>query len=73
MKRRKSIKVTCEDVIGTKEIFSVTYEKLTTDLKVNEFILIDDGKLELQVEEILDAKTVQCKIISGGIYLPKRI
>lgn len=72
LKEGKSIKVTCEDVIGTKEIFSVTYEKLTTDLKVNEFILIDDGKLELQVEEILDAKTVQCKIISGGILSSKK-
>jgi pyruvate kinase len=72
LKEGKSIKVTCEDVIGTKDIFSVTYEKLTTDLKVNEFILIDDGKLELQVEEILDAKTVQCKIISGGVLSSKK-
>ncbi|HRH57183.1 MAG TPA: pyruvate kinase [Chitinophagales bacterium] len=72
LKEGKSIKVTCEDVIGTKEIFSVTYEKLTTDLKVNEFILIDDGKIELQVEEILDTKTVQCKIISGGMLSSKK-
>lgn len=68
----KSIRVTNEDVIGTKEIFSVTYEKLSSDLKVNEFILIDDGKLELQVEKIIDAKTIQCKIISGGILSSKK-
>ncbi len=67
-----SIKVTCDDVIGTSELFSVTYEKLATDLKVNEFILIDDGKLELQVEEIINTKTVLCKIISGGILSSKK-
>lgn len=66
-----SIKVTSEDIIGTKEIFSVTYDKLT-DLKKDEFILIDDGKLELQVEEILNENTLQCKIISGGILSSKK-
>ncbi|MFN8284769.1 MAG: pyruvate kinase [Chitinophagales bacterium] len=66
-----SIKVTSEDVIGTKEIFSVTYDHLT-DLKEGEFILIDDGKLELQVEEILNDNTLQCKIISGGILSSKK-
>lgn len=68
----KSIKVTCDDVIGTKEIFSVTYEHLATDLKTGEFILIDDGKLELQVEKILSEKIIQCKIVSGGILSSKK-
>lgn len=68
----KSIRVTCEEVIGTKEIFSVTYEKLSSDLKAGEFILIDDGKIELQVEEILDIKTIRCKIVSGGILSSKK-
>ena len=68
----KSIKVTCEDVIGTKEIFSVTYEHLATDLKIGEFILIDDGKLELKVEKILNDKIIQCKIVSGGTLSSKK-
>ncbi len=68
----KSIKVTSDEVIGTKDIFSVTYEQLAKDLQVGEFILIDDGKLELQVEEILSEKTIQCKIISGGILSSKK-
>ncbi|MCC6516825.1 MAG: pyruvate kinase, partial [Chitinophagales bacterium] len=36
-----SINVTCEEVIGTKELISVTYEHLSTDLKIGESILID--------------------------------
>ena len=63
----ETIKVTCEDVIGTKEIFSVTYENLSADLKPNELILIDDGKLELEVEKIIDTKTILWRIIAGGI------
>ncbi len=65
------IKVTSEDVIGTKEIISVTYNNLT-DLKIDEFILIDDGKLELQVAEVLNENTLSCKIISGGILSSKK-
>jgi pyruvate kinase len=68
----KSIKVTNDEVIGTREIFSVTYQHLAKDLQVGEFILIDDGKIELQVEEIVSETTIQCKIISGGILSSKK-
>jgi pyruvate kinase len=64
--------VTCEDVIGTKDLISVTYKHLSNDLKVGESILIDDGKLELQVAEILNEKTVRCTVISGGILSSKK-
>jgi pyruvate kinase len=72
LKEGESIKVTCEDVIGTKELISVTYEFLSKDLKVGEFILIDDGKLELQVSEILDEKSIRCTVVSGGILSSKK-
>ena len=68
----ESIKVTCDDVIGTKELISVTYEFLAKDLKVGESILIDDGKLELQVAEILNAKSIRCIVISGGVLASKK-
>ncbi len=67
-----SIKVTYEDVIGTKDLISVTYEYLAKDLKVGESILIDDGKLELQVAEILNEKTIRCIVISGGTLSSKK-
>jgi pyruvate kinase len=67
-----SIKVTYEDVIGTKDLISVTYEYLAKDLKVGESILIDDGKLELQVAEILNEKSIRCIVISGGTLSSKK-
>ena len=68
----ESIKVTNEDVIGTKQLISVTYQQLSKDLKIGESILIDDGKLELQVVEILDEKTIRCTIMSGGVLSSKK-
>ncbi len=68
----KTITVTCEDVIGTKDLISVTYQYLAKDIKVGEFILIDDGKLELQVTEILNEKSIECIVISGGILSSKK-
>ena len=67
-----SIRVTHLDVIGTKELISVTYEQLTKDLKIGESILIDDGKLELKVAEILNDKEIKCTIIAGGVLSSKK-
>lgn len=67
-----TILVTSEEVIGTRELISVTYEHLSTDIKVGEFILIDDGKIELQATRIVDAKTIECTIISGGTLSSKK-
>lgn len=67
-----TILVTSEEVIGTRELISVTYDHLSTDIKVGEFILIDDGKIELQATRIVDAKTIECTIISGGTLSSKK-
>lgn len=67
-----TILVTSEEVIGTRELISVTYEHLSTDIKVGEFILIDDGKIELQATRIVDTKTIECTIISGGTLSSKK-
>jgi len=67
-----TIKVTSDDVIGTKDLISVTYEFLAKDLKVGELILIDDGKLELQVAEILTEKSILCTVIAGGTLSSKK-
>lgn len=55
-----------EDIIGNKERVSVTYKELYKDIKVGTQILIDDGKIELQVKEIKD-KDVVCEVMNGGL------
>jgi len=54
-----------EDMIGNKEKVSVSYKELYKDVKLGSIILIDDGKIELEVIEIKD-KDVVCKVMNGG-------
>ncbi len=54
-----------DDIIGNKERVSVTYKELYKDINVGTQILIDDGKIELEVIEIKD-KDVVCKVTNGG-------
>ncbi len=54
-----------EDIIGDNTKVTVTYKELYKDVEVGTKILIDDGLIELRVDEIKD-KDIYCTIISGG-------
>lgn len=58
--------LTGRDVEGDKSICSVTYENLAEDISVGDTILLDDGLIELKVENIKD-KDVECQVINSGI------
>ena len=60
-----------EDIIGNKEKVSVSYKELYKDIKVGTQILIDDGKIELEVKEIKD-KDVVCEVLNGGMLGNKK-
>jgi len=57
--------ITIDDVIGDKEKVSTTYKGLTGDVKKGDPILIDDGKIRLEVIEV-KGNNVLTKIIEGG-------
>ncbi len=65
IKKDHRFTLTTRDVLGTAELASVTYEKLPQELSAGDAILIDDGKLHLQVEEIEDTE-IHCRVIHGG-------
>ena len=44
--------ITTDDVEGTKELVSTTYKGLPKDCRKGDFILIDDGKVTVRVEDI---------------------
>lgn len=54
-----------EDIVGNQERASVSYKELYKDIKTGTQILIDDGKIELEVTEIKD-KDIVCKVTNGG-------
>ncbi len=61
----KILKITSEDMVGTSECISTSYQSMPSDVKVGDTILIDDGKIELRVEGT-DGKEVQTRVIHGG-------
>ena len=54
------------DFLGSSELIAITYEKLYDDISEGSSILLDDGALELKVQEIKD-KEIICTVLIGGI------
>ncbi|KQL32627.1 MULTISPECIES: pyruvate kinase [Bacillaceae] len=48
----QTIEISMNEVLGSKERFSITYEKLIEDVQVGSIILLDDGLIELVVTKI---------------------
>ena len=57
--------LTADEVEGTKDIVSVTYNRLYEDLEVGMRVLIDDGLIEMKVEEV-NKTNIVCRVINGG-------
>ena len=58
--------LTSRDIEGTNEIVSVTYKQLPQDVKPGGRILLDDGLIELIVDEIKDGTDIVCSIMNNG-------
>jgi pyruvate kinase len=63
---------TNEKVVGTKQRIYVSYPNLHSDIKNGNKILIDDGKIEVQVKKILKNNDVQVEVTMGGFLSSKK-
>jgi pyruvate kinase len=61
-----------EKCLGTKERIYMSYEEFSEDVNPGEYILIDDGKLKLQVTETNKKDLVKAKVIYGGPLSSKK-
>ncbi len=50
---------------GTRERVGVTYKELARDVEPGAILLLDDGRIVLEVERV-DGADVVCRIVSGG-------
>lgn len=69
--------LTAQSILGNSERVSISYPHLAQDVAVGSDILLDDGNIELEVEEIEDNGDVRCRVIQGdtlsdhrGVNLP---
>jgi pyruvate kinase len=68
----QEIKVLVEKVVGNKERFSINYVKLPQDVKSGERILLDDGKIVLEVKSTDGKSEIVCVVVQGGILSSKK-
>ena len=58
-------KITTEDILGDRNICGTTFKGLPQDVKAGDFLLIDDGKVRVEVVET-DGVTVTTRVVVAG-------
>lgn len=66
------VKITTQEVKGTASHFSINYEQLPRDVNPGERILLDDGKLMLEVVETDKESEFTARVLHGGILSSKK-
>ncbi|MEV1293474.1 pyruvate kinase [Pseudonocardia sp. NPDC049635] len=61
----EEVRITVDDVAGTHDRVSTTYKGLAQDAKVDDRLLVDDGKVGLRVVAI-EGNDVVCRVTEGG-------
>ena len=67
----EEVTLTTDIISGDKKRFSVSYENLPSELSAGCRILIDDGLIQLEVEDIKN-KEMNCRILNGGTLGSKK-
>ena len=66
LKEGQNFVLTTENVVGTEERVSVSYENLINELEIGDRILVNDGLIELIVEE-KSGTEARCQVVCGGV------
>ena len=66
------VEIVTEKVLGTARRFSINYDDLPADVKPGERILLDDGKLALEVLSTNGKSAIKVKVVHGGILSSKK-
>lgn len=66
LRKKSSVIISCKLKTGAEGLIASQYTDLYKDVKKGERILLDDGILELRVENI-SGQEISCKIIHGGL------
>ncbi len=67
LKKGDRFTLTSKQLVGNQTISSVTYDQLEQEVPEGATILLDDGKVEMLVEEIdKKAQELHCKVVVGG-------
>lgn len=71
LKAGETFILTTEDILGDEKKVAVTYADLPKDVHPGTTILIDDGLIGLEVEEVTDTEVI-CNVTNGGTLKNKK-
>ncbi len=66
------IDITTKECEGDETVLYITYPQFPQDVKVGETVLIDDGKIHLEVIDTNKRDNVRCLITNGGFVSSKK-
>ncbi|WJI30065.1 pyruvate kinase [Thermosynechococcus sp. QKsg1] len=67
LKRGDRFTLTSRSIMGNQHISSITYPPLAQEVPAGATILLDDGRVEMFVEEVdKDAGELHCRVVVGG-------
>lgn len=72
LQKYQEIILTTKECEGNEHKIYINYPQFAKDVKPKEKILLDDGKIHLEVIETDKKENVKCKVISGGILSSKK-
>jgi pyruvate kinase len=61
-----TLDATLDSKAGNKDRVGIAYKQLPKDVRKNDILLLDDGRIVLSVKEIIDGNQIRCKVKVGG-------
>lgn len=71
LKQGELFSLTSEDIVGDSTRVSVSYKNTIKELKVGDKVLINNGLIILEVEQVTDTDAV-CRILAGGVLSDRK-
>ncbi len=68
----QTCQIITEPIVGNQNKFSINYKNLPRDVNGGEKILLDDGKLVLEVVESDRKSIITCVVVQGGLLSSKK-
>jgi pyruvate kinase len=62
----ETVVITSADVPGDHDRISCTYRRLPAEVKPGDRLLIDDGKVAVEVKSVIGGTDIECLVVEGG-------
>lgn len=66
------VEITTQELIGDEKRIYITYNTFPQDVREEEIILLDDGKIQLRVLTTNRKDTVTCEVVHGGVLTSRK-